>query len=226
MRRSAVATCAIVVATSLAGGCGTQRPDPAPETTDALMKAADDLTKLIIMPDGFNVPEKASSREASGPFDAERYLAKHSGAPHADKALFKQTKLVDGYYRFLTEAPRLRRMQVYLFRLRTTADAQTLQRGLWKQQQRGTPFAIQGLPGALTEMSVTKSYRPDRTTAEATVSFVSGPLLSIITVRQTAPLVTELAPDTTLAVTSAKEQFRKLTEEPVQPNPGPAAPNG
>jgi hypothetical protein len=226
VRRFGRATCAIVVATSLAAGCGTQRPDPAPETTDALMKAADDLTKLLILPDGFSVPEKATSREASGPFDAERYLAKHSAAPHADKALFAQTKLVDGYYQYLTEAPRLRRMQIYLFRLRTGADAQTLQRGLWRQQERGTPFAVPGVPGALTEMAVTKSYRPDRTNAEATVSFVSGPMLAIITVRQAAPMITELAPDAKLAAVSAKEQFRKLTDEPVQPNPGPAVPNG
>jgi hypothetical protein len=226
VRRWAFATCAIAVATTLLAGCGSQRPEPAPETTDALVKAADDLTKLLIMPDGFNVRENGSGLEASGPFDTERYLSMHSAAPYLDKPLFAKTRLVDGYYRYLTEEPRLRRMQIYLFRLRSAADAQTLQKELWNRKERGPSFAVPGIPGALSAMSVKKTYRPDKTIAEATVSFVSGPLLAMLTVRQTAPLITELAPDTKLAVNSARDQFRKLAAGPSQPNPDPAAPAG
>jgi hypothetical protein len=224
VRRSGLAICAIAVVTSLATGCGSERPGPAPESTDALVRAAEDLSRLVIAPDGFHSPESATGVEVSGPFDAATYLAKHSAVPHADKALFSKTKLVDGYYRYLTETPRMRRMQIYLYRLKTAGDAQTLQRALWQQEERGAPFPVAGLPDALTEKLVTKTYRPDRTTAEATVSFVSGNLLATVTVRQSATLITDLAPDTRFAATSAKEQFAKLSADTVQPNPAPAAP--
>ncbi|WP_405055957.1 hypothetical protein OG474_24810 [Kribbella sp. NBC_01505] len=193
-------------------GCGTDagaavRPADAPAPTPS--KAVDQTAKsalagLIVLPRGFI----ADPKNTTGPFSTETYLANYSAEPALDRALLLNSGFVEGYRATRLSPDKKQRYTIQLFKAATPAKAKVLQEGLWRQEPRTHPFPV---TGALTNAHAAYDAGTEKTEATAEASFLSGSLVALLTIRESAPLGTTIRPNTTLISTLTPQQQSRLT---------------
>ncbi|NUR97017.1 MAG: hypothetical protein HOV67_17390 [Kribbellaceae bacterium] len=171
-------------------------------TADASPKSA--LAALVALPRGY----VADVRNGTGPFTATTYLNNWSADPALDRALLLNANFAEGYRATRLSPDKKKRFTVQLFKTGSAAKAQTLQNGLWTQDDHSHPFNV---PGALSDARVEYDGGSDQSVAVAEASLAVGPVVVELSVREAAALGTTLTPDTTLITALAKEQRTRLT---------------
>jgi hypothetical protein len=184
---------------------------PAQAGQPATAKPASSLAGLIVVPAEFAKAAAPDPDQVTGPFDAESYLGTLSSTPPEDRALLLNATFTQGYQAYRISADKKKRFTVQLFKTGSTAKARGLQQGFWLQDNHSRPFAVPGVPGAMTDARVEVSASAGRSEAIAEASFVVGALVTRISVRQTGDLTADLVPDTTLVASIAKRQRERLT---------------
>ncbi|MGZ0148447.1 hypothetical protein ACXJJ3_15350 [Kribbella sp. WER1] len=162
------------------------------------------LADLVVLPRGF----VADPGNPTGAFTTTSYLSTWSADPALDRALLLNAGFVEGYRATRLSPDKKKRFTVQLFKTASSAKAQALQNGLWKQDAHDHPFAV---PNALSDANVEYDGAADRSVATAEASLTVGALVVELTVRETAALGTTLTPDTGLVTTLAKDQRTRLT---------------
>ncbi|MFC9693673.1 hypothetical protein ACFTSF_34295 [Kribbella sp. NPDC056951] len=191
-------------------GCGSDagaavRPADAPAPTkivEQTVKSA--LAGMIVLPRGF----VADPKHTTGPFSTETYLANFSAEPALDRALLLNSGFVEGYRASRLSPDKKKRYVVELFKTATPAKAKVLQEGFWSQEPRNHPFRV---PGALSNAHAAYDAGTEKNEAIAEASFVSGSLVALLSVRQSAPLGTTIRPDTALISDLTQRQRTRLT---------------
>ena len=217
MRRTAPGV-ALVVTALLLGvtGCGHDSggsvgslKTPAPKNS-ALSAPADKTTPkdslagLAVLPRGY----VADPQNSSGAFTATAYLNSWSAEPALDRALLLNASFVEGYRATRLSPDKKKRFTLQFFKAGSVAKAKVLQQGFWTQDTHENPF---GVPDALSDAQVSYDGGAGQSVAVAEASFVVGPLVVELSVRQNGELSSNLQPDTALITTLAKEQRARLT---------------
>lgn len=219
MKRNAAGV-AVLVTGLLLGvtACGTEDGNPASAAGAAQTPAAkhqelngtadtspkSTLAALVALPRGY----AADPHNGTGPFTATTYLNTWSADPALDRALLLNANFVEGYRATRLSPDKKKRFTLQLFKTGSAAKAQTLQSGLWTQDEHSHPF---NLPGALSDARVEYDGGTDQSVAVAEATFTVGPVVVELSVREAAALGTTLTPDTTLITALAKEQRTRLT---------------
>ncbi|MFF0269205.1 hypothetical protein [Kribbella sp. NPDC004536] len=162
------------------------------------------LAALVALPRGY----VADTRNGTGPFTATSYLNTWSADPALDRALLLNASFVEGYRATRLSPDKKKRFTIQLFKVGSAAKAQTLQNGLWTQDDHSNPF---NLPGALADARVEYDGSTDQSVATAEASLAIGPVVVELSVREAASVGTTLTPDATLITALAKEQRTRLT---------------
>lgn len=190
-------------------GCGSDagaavRPAEVPKPSVAPVKSP--LAGLAVLPRGYI----ADPKSAPGPFTATSFLAEHSADPALDRALLLNAGFVEGYRASRLSPDKKQRYVVQLFKAATPAKAKTLQEGRWYQTARKHPFRV---PGALSDTQSGYDGSHGRNEAVAEASFVVGSLVAELSVHGSAPLGTDVRPDTALITALAAQQQARLTSK-------------
>ena len=162
------------------------------------------LAGLAVLPRGY----VADPGNATGPFTATSFLNTWSADPALDRALLLNAAFVEGYRATRLSPDKKKRFTLQLFRTGSPAKARNLQQGFWGQDIHEKSF---GVPDALSDARVDYDGGADQSVAVAEVSFVVGPMVAELSVRQTGALGSDLKPDTALITALAKEQRARLT---------------
>lgn len=162
------------------------------------------LASLVVLPRGYI----ADPRNTTGPFTATTYLSTWSADPALDRALLLNASFVEGYRATRLSPDKKKRYTIQLFKTGSAAKAKALQKGLWSQETRTQAFKV---PHALSDARVEYDGAAQQSVAIAEASLAVGPMVVELTVREAAPLGTELTPDTDLVTTLAKTQHTRLT---------------
>ena len=225
MRRSgsgvAVVVSAVLIGSVALTGCGgdagaaasaptaTTTGQPAPAAPPAAAAPTSSLGGLVVVPPGYvNDP-----REFTGAFGLESFVDTLSAEPAEDRALLLNADLVEGYRTARVSPDRQERFTVQLFKAGSQKKAKDLQGGFWSQETHSKQFAVPGVPDSLTDARTVPTGVEAQTEAVAEVSFVVGTLVAEITIRQTGQVGDNVAPDTSLVATIAKQQKTQLTRK-------------
>ncbi|NIK62271.1 hypothetical protein [Kribbella shirazensis] len=216
MRRNASGFAVAVTAVLLGvTGCGNEdgvsavaAQTPAAERSE-LSGSADNSAKstlaaLAALPRGY----VADPRNTTGPFTATTYLKTWSADPALDRALLLNASFVEGYRATRLSPDKKKRYTIQLFKTGSPAKAKALQKGLWSREAHDQAFKV---PQALSDARVEYDGAAQQSVAIAEASLAVGPMVVELTVREAAPLGTELIPDTALITTVAKLQYTRLT---------------
>ena len=171
-------------------------------TADKSTKSA--LAALVALPRGY----VADTRNGTGPFTVTSYLNTWSADPALDRGLLLNAGFTEGYRATRLSPDKKKRFTVQLFKAASAGKAQTLQNGLWTQDDHSSPF---GVPGAFSDARVEYDGGTDQSVAIAEASLAVGPVVVELSVREAAALGTTLTPDTKLITAMAEEQRTRLT---------------
>jgi hypothetical protein len=171
-------------------------------STDKAAKST--LAGLVALPRGY----VADPRNTTGPFTASTYLNTWSADPALDRALLLNASFVEGYRATRLSPDKKKRYTVQLFKTGSAAKAKALQKGLWGQEVHDQSFKV---PNALSDARVEYDGGAQQSVAIASAILAVGPMVVELTVREAAPLGTELTPDTALITTLAKTQRTRLS---------------
>jgi hypothetical protein len=173
--------------------------------------AASPLAGLAVAPAGFLKGSPDDPTQLTGPFTRQSFVDVYSASPAKDLALMLNAGCKDGYRTFRVSPDRSKRVTVQLFKTASKARAQDLQKGFWSQDEHGVPFAVPGLPGALTDARTEVEGVTGKFEAVAEASITVGAVVAEVTVRQTGTLEKPPVPDRKLASTLIRLQQTRLT---------------
>ncbi|WP_433016770.1 hypothetical protein [Kribbella sp. CA-294648] len=220
MRRAAPGVAAVLFAGLAAlTGCGSDAlttpveaaVPPTAKAATPTPAAANALAGLAVAPSGFLKGSSDDPRQLNGPFTRQGFVDVLSASPAKDLALLLNAGCTDGYRTFRLSPDRRKRVTVQLFKTRSKAKAQDLQKGFWSQDEHGAPFAVPGLPGALTDARTEVDGVTGKFEAVAEASITVGAMVAEVTVSQTGTIDKPPTPDTKLAATMIRLQQARLT---------------
>lgn len=173
--------------------------------------AASRLAGLAVVPGGFLKGNPGEVTQLTGPFTRQAFVDSLSASPGEDLALLLNAGCKEGYQLFRLSPDRSKRVTVQLFKTASKAKAQDLQKGFWNQDEHSKPFAVKGLPTALTDARTQVGGVTGQFEAIAAASITVGSVVAEITVSQTGTLENTPVPDTKLASTLLRSQHTRLT---------------
>ncbi|WP_343968980.1 hypothetical protein [Kribbella koreensis] len=188
---------------------GNEQP-PAPADA-AVPAAAGGLAGLAVVPDGFQKGVAGEPAQVTGPFTRQSFVDTLSASPAEDLALLLNAGCKEGYQTFRLSTDRRKRVTVQLFKAASASKARDLQKGFWAQDEHTKPFAVPGVPGALTDAQTGVAGVTGQIEAVAEASITVGSMVAEITVSQSGTLEKTPVPDIKLATTVVKLQYQRLT---------------
>jgi hypothetical protein len=213
-----------IAALALAGlaaltGCGSDAgAATAPPSTKALANApaaapvaTSGLAALTTAPAGFLKGAAGDPTQFTGPFTRQAFVDTLSGAPAEDLALLLNAGCKEGYQTFRFSPDRRKRVTVQLFKTASKPKALDLRQGFWNQTEHAKPFAVPGLPGALTDARTEVTGVTGKVDAVAEASITVGTMVAEVTVTQTGTLEKSPVPDLKLATDLIRLQHTRLT---------------
>ncbi|MEV6413331.1 hypothetical protein [Kribbella sp. NPDC051718] len=221
MRRVAPGVAAVVCAGLVfLTGCGNDAGastapvggnEPSAPADAAAPAAVGGLAGLAVVPDGFQKGAPGESAQLTGPFTRQSFVDTLSASPAEDLALLLNAGCKEGYQTFRSSTDRRKRVTVQLFKAGSPAKARDLQKGFWAQDEHTKPFAVPGVPGALTDAQTGVVGVTGQLEAVAEASITVGSIVAEITVSQSGTLEKTPVPDVKLASTMVKLQYKRLT---------------
>ncbi|MEV8373757.1 hypothetical protein AB0P21_13510 [Kribbella sp. NPDC056861] len=195
-----------------AGAATTPAATTAPTTTPAAVAIpTNGLAALAVVPGGFLKGAPGDPTQLTGPFTRQTFVDTLSAVPAEDLALLLNAGCKDGYQTFRLSPDRRKRVTVQLFKTASKPKAHDLQQGFWNQTEHAKPFAVPGLPGALTDARTAITGATDKVVAVAEASITVGTMVAEVTVTQTGSLEKPPVPDLKLATAVIRLQQARLT---------------
>jgi hypothetical protein len=182
-------------------------------STRAAPAAVGGLAGLAVVPDGFVKGTSGEPAQTTGPFTRQSFVDTLSASPAEDLALLLNAGCKAGYQTFRLSQDRRKRVTVRLFKAASAAKARDLQKGFWSQDEHGKPFAVPGVPAALTDAQTGVVGVTGQVEAVAEASITVRAMVAEVTVSQSGTLEKTPVPDTKLATTMLELQYQRLTSK-------------